>query len=107
MSSLIRHNVSPAIATDICNRCHRLDIPCMIKVGSRVCVACTRSKLRCRSTRSRRGVSARFRERLSTLRVAINDVLGALDSVDLCEDEAVDSTGWFFRILWRIMLLIP
>ena len=93
MSLIRRSDVVPAIAPDICNRCHRLDIPCMINVGSRVCISCSRAKLRCRSLRHHSGTSARFRERLAVLHTAISDVLNVLDSVDLREDDVAIPTG--------------
>jgi hypothetical protein len=93
MSFVRRSDAVPAVASDICNRCHRLDIPCMINVGSRVCISCSRAKLRCRSLRHQSGTSARFRERLAVLRTAISDVLNVLDSVDLREDDVAIPTG--------------
>lgn len=93
MSSASHSTAVPAFASDICNHCHRLDIPCLVNVGSRFCSACSRAKLRCRSARTHNDTSARFRERLSVLRAAINGVLNALDSVDLRESDVVISSG--------------
>jgi hypothetical protein len=81
MASFPRRDAAPVFASMSCYRCHRLDIPCVLPIGSRTCAHCSHLKRRC-SPRNDSAATRRFRSRLVNLRSALTAVLGVLDSVD-------------------------
>ena len=88
MAPSARHIAAPVLATISCHYCRRMDIPCVLPVGSRTCVNCSRLRRHCRVSRDdNTAVTRRFRTRMSALRAALTGVLSILDSVDLCSTD--------------------
>ena len=72
-----------------CSRCARSRLTCRIPPGYRSCVACTRVRRRCVTTRSVHPSTTALRSRIASIRLQLTSMLSNLSSLDNFYDEPV------------------
>ena len=87
------HNSLPPVAARYsCERCRRAGVTCLIPLGLRTCVRCTRLRRRCATRRSSTLPISSIRTQIDSVRTLLSSILSSLRTLDALEgDDPLDS----------------